>query len=64
MRRRSRTWTWWSPFDQARGHSLLDEVRLERHLTELLGAQVDLAFEPLHKAQFRARVEQEQVRAF
>jgi uncharacterized protein len=50
--------------DDAWGHSLLDEIRLQRHLTDLLGTPVDMAVEPLRKARFRARVEQEQVRAF
>jgi hypothetical protein len=33
-------------------------------LAELLGTDVDLAFEPLQNERFRARVERELVRAF
>ena len=51
-------------FDEAQRHSALDEIRLKRHLTSLLGTDVDLAFEPLQKERFRARVERELVRAF
>jgi predicted nucleotidyltransferase len=50
--------------DEGWGYSLLDEIRLQRHLTELLGVRVDMAVEPLRKPRLRARVEQEQLRAF
>ena len=51
-------------FDDARRYTLLDYSRVQRQLTELLGADVDLAFEPLQNERFRARVERELVRAF
>ncbi len=51
-------------FDDVRRHSLVDLERLRNRLSALLGASVDLAVEPLRKARFRSRVEQEMVRAF
>lgn len=51
-------------FDAARRYSLVDLERVKNRLTTLLGARVDLSVEPLRKERFRARVEQEMVRAF
>jgi predicted nucleotidyltransferase len=51
-------------FDDAKRYTLLDYSRVQRQLAQLLGTDVDLAFEPLQKERFRARVQRELVRAF
>lgn len=51
-------------FDDAKRYTLLDYSRVQRQLAELLGTEVDLAFEPLQNERLRARVERELVRAF
>ena len=53
-----------SPTSTRRTPRLLDYSRVQRQLTELLGTEVDLAFEPLQNEWFRAHVERELVRAF
>ena len=51
-------------FDDARRYSLVDLERVKNRLSTLLGVRVDLSVEPLRKERFRARVEEEMVRAF
>jgi uncharacterized protein len=51
-------------FDEARRLSLLDLIRIERQLEELLGTDVDLVEEGTLKDGIRERVDQEAVCAF
>ncbi|SRR6266568_3920460 len=51
-------------FDQGRDLSLLDVVRIERQLADLLGQPVDLAEEGTLKPRVQKSVEAEAVRAF
>ena len=51
-------------FDTAREFSLLDRVRLENRLADLLGARVDLAPARMLKEDVRERAARESVRAF
>ncbi|MCX6589944.1 MAG: nucleotidyltransferase domain-containing protein [Acidobacteria bacterium] len=51
-------------FDTEREYSLLDRVRLENHLADILGAKVDLVPVRALKDGIRERVVQEAVSAF
>ena len=51
-------------FDTAREYSLLDRVRLENRLAELLGVPVDLSPAESLKEDIRERAEREAVLAF
>ena len=51
-------------FDAAREYSLLDRVRLENRLADMLGAKVDLAPAPMLKDGIRERAVREAVLAF
>jgi hypothetical protein len=44
--------------------SLLDVVRLERELGELLGREVQILPEPIRKERLRKNVDQDRIRAF
>ena len=51
-------------FDEARPLSLLDVIRIENQLTDLLGQPVDLIEEGTLKPRAQQNVEREAVRAF
>jgi predicted nucleotidyltransferase len=51
-------------FDQARPLSLLDVIRIENHIADLLGCSVDLIEEGTLKPRVRQNVDREAVRAF
>lgn len=51
-------------FDQARPLSLLDVIRIENHIADLLGCSVDLIEEGTLKPRVRQNVNREAVRAF
>jgi predicted nucleotidyltransferase len=51
-------------FDPAAKISLLDLVRLERELGELLGREVQILPEPIRKERLRKNVDQDCIRAF
>ena len=51
-------------FDQARPLSLLDVIRIENHISDLLGRSVDLIEEGTLKPRVRQNVDREAVRAF
>jgi uncharacterized protein len=51
-------------FDKARPLSLLDVIRIENQLTDLLGQPVDLVEEGTLKPHVRQNVDRELVRAF
>jgi predicted nucleotidyltransferase len=51
-------------FDPAARISLLDLVRLERELGELLSREVQILPEPIRKERLRANVERDRIRAF
>ncbi len=51
-------------FDEARPLSLLDVIRIENHLADLLGQPVDLIEEGTLKPRVRQNVARETVRAF
>ena len=51
-------------FDPAAKISLLDLVRLERELGELLGREVQILPEPIRKERLRKNVDQDRIRAF
>jgi uncharacterized protein len=51
-------------FDPAANISLLDLVRLERELGELLGREVQILPEPIRKERLRKNVDQDRIRAF
>lgn len=51
-------------FDAGREYSLLDRVRLENRLADMLGVKVDLAPASMLKSAIRERVAQEAVLAF
>lgn len=51
-------------FDEARNLSLLDVVRIERRLGEMLGGRVDLVQESCLRPRIRARFEKDAIRAF
>ena len=44
--------------------SLLDAVRLQRRISELLQAPVQITFEPVQKPRLRAAIAKEAIRAF
>jgi predicted nucleotidyltransferase len=51
-------------FDPAAQISLLDLVRLERELGELLGRRVDILPEPIRKERLRNNIARDRIRAF
>ncbi len=51
-------------FDEARALSLLDVIRIENHIADLLGRPVDLIDEGTLKPRVRQNVDREAVRAF
>jgi uncharacterized protein len=51
-------------FDEARELSLLDVVRIERQLGDLLGASVELVQESCLRPRIKARFQREAIRAF
>ncbi|WP_158258635.1 nucleotidyltransferase family protein [Rhodopila globiformis] len=51
-------------FDPAAKIGLLDLVRFERELGSLLGREVQILPEPIHKQRLRANVERDRTRAF
>lgn len=50
--------------DHSRGVDLLDFAQISLHLSELLGATVDLISEPARKPHFQEQIDRDRVHAF
>ena len=50
--------------DPAKDLTLLDVVRLQRHISELLSASVHITLDPVQKPRLRETITKEAVRAF